>query len=315
MPNIARQERLLMIRKSLSQGDFIDKVITYSFSKTGYSNRAIGALERRWKNYRRLEKRYSKTIPSLRAEGVGVRPKEENIWVCWLQGENNAPELVKRCIASMRYHMPERELVIVSAENIADYVTLPDFIMRKWQSGAISNTHFSDILRNQLLIEHGGLWLDSTVLLTGPLPSYVDDGSLFMFRHMNQDDICISYNSWLIYSYRGNGTLKTLQALLFKYWEENDSLADYFLWHLLLTMVLGCDSSVEESILPVTDDLSEQLSLMLFRPFSADLWRHALGLTTVHKLSNKYPEELRRLPGTLYRHLELDIPGYGGMHE
>lgn len=34
----------------------------------------------------------------------------------------------------------------------------------------ISNTHMSDIIRNDILIKNGGLWIDSTVLLTDNIP-------------------------------------------------------------------------------------------------------------------------------------------------
>lgn len=51
------------------------------------------------------------------------------------------------------------------------------------EKGIITNTHFSDLLRIELLINHGGLWLDATTYLTGTLPNYISEND-FLFIEM-----------------------------------------------------------------------------------------------------------------------------------
>ena len=53
----------------------------------------------------------------------------------------------------------------ITEKNYKDYVNMPDYIIRKQQSGEIDLTHFSDILRMMLLARHGGIWMDSTLLI------------------------------------------------------------------------------------------------------------------------------------------------------
>lgn len=291
--------------KALHNGDLGDKVITSVFSATGYANHEIGVLERRWKCFCRLKKKYGRYLRDRLDVSPGTCEGQENVWVCWLQGLNNAPVLVRRCIESMSENLPNRQITIVTSQNLSDYVTLPVVVLDKWKAGIISNTHFSDILRNQLLIEHGGLWMDSTVLLSGQMPDYVDFGPLFMFRHMNRDDVTFTYNNWFIRSYKENGTLSTLQALLFRYWEENNRLADYFLWHLMMTMVINAAPQVERSIIPVSDDLPEQLSFVLFDEYDANKWALLKSLSTIHKLSNKYSSKDTSQTGTFFEELGL----------
>ncbi len=42
-------------------------------------------------------------------------------------------------------------------------MNIPNSIVSKWKSNVISDTHFSDIIRTELLIKYGGTWIDSTV--------------------------------------------------------------------------------------------------------------------------------------------------------
>jgi hypothetical protein len=38
--------------------------------------------------------------------------------------------------------------------------------LEKYQKKIIDNTHFSDLLRLELLIKYGGTWIDASVLVT-----------------------------------------------------------------------------------------------------------------------------------------------------
>lgn len=59
------------------------------------------------------------------------------IWSCWLQGIDHAPALVRACIASQRMAFPERKHVVLSVETYGEYVTLPEYIERKYADGII----------------------------------------------------------------------------------------------------------------------------------------------------------------------------------
>ena len=47
--------------------------------------------------------------------------------------------------------MPDKNIVILTNENINDYVQLPDYIVEKYDKGIIPKAHFSDAIRNELL--------------------------------------------------------------------------------------------------------------------------------------------------------------------
>jgi hypothetical protein len=108
--------------------------------------------------------------------------KEKIICFCWLQGVDEAPLLVKRCYENIQKFCFDYKINFIDSKNFSQYTNIPDYIISKWNKGIISNTHFSDILRINLLAEQGGTWIDSTVLLTAKIPQDIENSSLFMFR-------------------------------------------------------------------------------------------------------------------------------------
>jgi hypothetical protein len=74
----------------------------------------------------------------------------------------NAPELVNVCLESLRASIGG-DIIVLDAQNYTDYVTLPEYVTRKYKKGIIPPALFSDMLRLELLIKYGGTWIDSTV--------------------------------------------------------------------------------------------------------------------------------------------------------
>ena len=80
-----------------------------------------------------------------------------------MQGYDDAPELVQKCIDSIK-KSTQHPVYLIERENVTQYTDFPDYIMEKYEKGIITNAQFSDILRMNLLSRHGGLWIDATVL-------------------------------------------------------------------------------------------------------------------------------------------------------
>lgn len=85
------------------------------------------------------------------------------IWWCWLQGIEAAPPIVNACYNSIKRQITDREIRVIDERNWSEYVELPGYIVEKWGKGQIPAALFSDLLRLQLLIKYGGMWIDSTV--------------------------------------------------------------------------------------------------------------------------------------------------------
>ena len=91
------------------------------------------------------------------------------IWMMWYQGIENAPPIVLSCFRSVIKNRANHKVYIISKYNLNKYIKLPSYIMKKFDEGVFSITHFSDIVRMALLSKYGGYWIDSTYFVTSPL--------------------------------------------------------------------------------------------------------------------------------------------------
>ena len=117
----------------------------------------------------KLRLKYQPLLDEIHYEKGNDGVYSRKIWVCWMQGMEAAPELVKVCYASLHRYLKDRENILLTNENVHKYVTLPEDIERKRRDGKIPMAHYTDMLRLELLIKYGGTWIDATVLCTGCL--------------------------------------------------------------------------------------------------------------------------------------------------
>ena len=101
---------------------------------------------------------------------IKISEQDENykdcIWICWWQGLENAPDIVKKCVESIRIHAGNHKIVMITDENYKEFVGISDCgLEEKYRRGIITKTHLSDLLRISLLARYGGVWLDSTFFL------------------------------------------------------------------------------------------------------------------------------------------------------
>lgn len=92
----------------------------------------------------------------------GVGP----IWQYWHSGQHTAPDICQTCFNSVNHFAAGRTIIVLDDKCLQQHIRLPSHILARREQMSI--THFSDILRSYLLAEHGGTWIDATVLLTGP---------------------------------------------------------------------------------------------------------------------------------------------------
>ena len=231
-------------------------------------------------------------------------PYPDKIWVCWLQGIEHAPHIVKKCVDSIKTHAVKQEVILITNENLGQYLQLPEYILNKWKKGIISNTHFSDIIRINLLDEYGGIWIDATVLLTGPLPAYIRDAELFLFKSPELAKVVAS--SWFIAAKAHNEIIFLLKQLFLEYWKKENRLCSYSVIHLFFTMIIRSSPERErqwKQIPYIYAELSQMLQHELFNPYDAQKWQRITQFTNIHKLSYKPPKEHFEKENTFYKHL------------
>lgn len=257
----------------------------------------------------KLEKKYRWKLEEFDKNYVEREHKTSNkIWICWFQGMDNAPELVNKCYRSVIEHNPDKEVVVLTTENLSEYVTFPDFILDKWNEGIITHTHMTDLLRLELLINYGGLWLDATVLCTGQAPAYFFDSDLFFFQNLKpgRDGDCQYISSWLLEAKTNNKILMATRDLCYEYWKKNNSMCDYFLFHDFMSIVLEKYEDDWKKVVPRDNSTPHILLLRLFEKYDKDIWNAIKEQTQFHKLSYKCSEEEKEKIKTYYKVIILE---------
>lgn len=162
---------------------------------------------------------------------------EDPVFALWLQDESNAPELVKKCIASVREKYPER-YVLLNETTLNDYVEMPGFLTDKWKKGIIGNAHYADLVRLELLARHGGFWSDVTNFFTGRIPEDIEATDFFMF--VTSDDFVAQMfvQNCFIRAKKGHPLVMMWRQLLHEYWRREDKAIDYFVGQMLFKLLV-----------------------------------------------------------------------------
>jgi mannosyltransferase OCH1-like enzyme len=236
-----------------------------------------------------------------------VKDLKPCIWTCWLQGYNNAPPIVKTCINSMRKYAGEYEVIILTEETINDYVSMPDFILKKYKAGIISKAHFSDLLRTLLLINYGGVWLDATVLLTQPIPQTILSQGLFMFQSSILHNDIQPCSIWFICAQKNNPILLKIFEILTSFWNDNEKLINYFIFHVTVQLIITNDNELKclwKKMFYKNNSDPHFLQKILFDDFDLNIKNYIWNLSFAHKLTYKFNDDkLTERLGTYYRHI------------
>lgn len=221
------------------------------------------------------------------------------IWQYWAQGFENAPGIVKDCIASVDKFAQGWKIIRLSDENIGEYIEIPQAISRK--RGHYSLVHFSDLLRLMLLHAYGGFWMDATIMLTGPIPQEYTSGDFFVFRRDPSErnikywrNTYAYYFGWakgfrvnmltsFMFARKDSPTLGAMYKLLYRWWQTHDALPDYF----FLQILFDCIGTLEQYPL-VSDCLPHYLQQSMNDPHFKLMSKEDITRTIpVHKLSYK----------------------------
>ena len=231
------------------------------------NNKMLGKLRKKNRAYieEYLEKERAETGKAKREQ---VRGKE--IWMLWLDGEDKAPEIVQKCIASVRNAFPDRTVHVLTEDTYREYAKFPAFIQEKIDSGQITKTHMSDLLRLELLIRYGGTWIDATVL-EKPRPICWTATSSSS-RISNPDGTAMSRGSRAGFSRRARS-------------------------------IRSCGLQGRFCTTIGTGAAPHILLLRLFEPYDPEVMDAVKEMTPFHKLTYKFEPEKKEIPGTYYKAL------------
>ena len=261
-----------------------------------------------------LGNRYSSVLKKFenvnKEEKSNIDPKSV-IWVSWWDGEETMPPLVRACYNSIKSNSGAHPVKLVTKNNYYNYISIPDYIMDRLNSGNMKITHFSNILRVNLLYEYGGIWLDATILTLKEI--LLDNFSFFTLKSPDNTVSCVSHTRWqglsdfskifqfkndnnqisrwsgfLLAGIKGSLIFEYMRDILYAYWKDHTDQIDYLLYDY--TIALGYDNIpfIKEIIdyVPCSNVDKFLLEKDLNTEYSREIFDKYLNIT-FHKLTWK----------------------------
>ncbi len=236
------------------------------------------------------------------------------IWQYWGQGldGDELPEIIRLCFESVDKYKQDYQVIRLTDTTLSDYLDLPDFVLEKRNNRQFTRTFFSDLLRLALLATYGGVWLDATVLLTGPFPEEYKNADFFMFQRSDEErdksyweNVYAYYFGWdpafkvrmlssVIFAQRGNVVISALYDLLLYFWKTEDSLSDYFCFQILFHELMANRLS-DKNCAIVNDCIPHILQTKINGNYDSLSFEETFVLSNIHKMAYFDDEALYRL--------------------
>ena len=231
------------------------------------------------------------------------------IWQYWESKNETIPPLVKACLNSVDKYKGHCRRILLTPKNLKEYIELPDIIYKMKESGKMCTAHFVDIVRTALLVKYGGVWIDSTILLTNTIPDYITNSELFFYRTDEKQDLdgLCGTNYLISANSPNNRILKEVLNAMYLYWHENRFLINYFSHMHIITLVCKKHPDLLNQIPFYSFYPVQQLQWELLSKFDEARWKQLKSNTSVHKLTHKTKVITKNknfdISGTFYEHI------------
>lgn len=232
----------------------------------------------------------------------------DHIYVMWWQGLKEAPKLVQNNIKRMQDIFGKENVYIINKKNWKNYCSISDNIINKFESGKISITALSDIIRFNLLENTGGLWIDSTVILNGnckELISRYNDYNFFSISNQDNDYHYISKSRWTAWMIGGKPSyslFKFTTTFYELYFKKHDFLIDYYTIDDIIAYFYNANSYFKEDVDAISGawqpylwstNMSNENNKKMIEKFKSDPYY------SIQKFTYKYNKNIAKKSGTL----------------
>lgn len=229
-------------------------------------------------------------VPRLQNFSVSeISKKSDYVFQCWLQGEDNAPDIVKKCIASVRKFCLGKKHILITKDNWKDWVDIPDYVVEKFEKGIILPAHFADVLRVCLLSKYGGYWVDATCLMTDKFPMWLENTEFFMF-HSNGTFSYTVINNCFIHSWAHHYLIEAWKFLMLEFWREENQVYNYFDSHFIFNAMVENNERAKAEFTKMPKVFQTETHALLslwYKEFEEVKFNKVIQNSFIHKLSYK----------------------------
>lgn len=215
------------------------------------------------------------------------------IWLCWWQGLDNAPEIVKACVDSLKRNSGKYEIIVITDNNYSGYVQFPQWLEDKREKGIISRTIYSDLLRLNILATYGGIWIDSTFFCTSPCFDSYMNLPLWSIKRPDYLHCSVAGGMFANYSlgcsFENRWVYAVIRDFLYNYWNSNDKLLDYLLTDYAIVLAQKHIPELNNIFAAIEPNNSncDELYKVLGQQYDKTLWKRISKDTMLYKLTWK----------------------------
>lgn len=222
---------------------------------------------------------------------IGEKNNNAPIWICWWTGLDTAPVLVKQCVKSIIKFSGNHKVNVIDKTNVSQFITVPEYMYKKQESGNMGVAHLADYIRVCLLEKYGGIWLDATIFCTDTINEDWFDLPVFTLKSEYVESLYISKYQWTTFclgGYSDNIFYSFLKDAFVSYWEQEDYIIDYLLFDYLIYIAYENIPAIKKYMdmiptnTPHRDDLQAAMNARL--P-SESFYNVIKSDTTLYKLS------------------------------
>ncbi len=248
--------------------------------------------------YNYLKKRFAPLIVKLAEEHNVSSEKtvdKKIIWVMWWQGVDSMPEVVRICYNRLLKVAQGCEVNLITQDNYAEYVDLPQHILKKLSEKKITLTHFSDIVRVNLLNRYGGAWIDATVYVEY-LPEAMFDNKFYTLHAPGLFPEFINRGEWMTFVFAGtehNILYYILCGLFESYWDNTDVAIDYLFFDYFIRIITDVIPEIYSMVLSVKENREfYNLNVNINNTFDKNYFCELMCISPLQKLT--YKKELKK---------------------
>lgn len=225
--------------------------------------------------------------------------KSKTVWVCWWQGYDLMPDFCKMCYKQLcNVVADDAKIILITKDNYQEYSNMPDYIIEKLNDGIIPVTQFSDILRESLILNNGGLWIDASVWCNKNFNDVFENLNEFWSIKLKQIDDpnvlgqkisnCM-WSGFILGGSKDSIVYDFVFSSMCKYFKAHNFVIDYFIQNLLLRIAYDHIYPIRNIINNVEDSNQHLYDLyrVMDEPFNESVWNDYTKNTIFFKLTQK----------------------------
>lgn len=230
--------------------------------------------------------------------GENIKSDKIDVWIFWYQGWDAAPQIVRDCRVTTEKFLDREKFNVhyLTKDNYTSFAKFPEWIMKKVALGNITLTEFSNLLREALLYQFGGIWMDATIYLTESLDEKMMEYTYYTIKRLPEHPMyCISKHQWSTFFLTASQSktvfYQKLLTLQIEYWRKETAVFDYLTFDYLMAIILRHHSNIakEWEIIPKNNLDSLFLENSLNEKFDSVKWEEIMKETGMFKVTYKIP--------------------------